>query len=75
MPVRKFRSIEEMTAPTDPRPFDLGNLRIAARISHACLSFDRRRPLPGVHEYRSASAAADARVRWELASAYRFAPR
>ncbi len=67
MPVRRFRSVDEMTPPSEPRAFDPDNLRIAISLSRACLSLDRRRWTPGVHKYRSTSEAGEARERWERA--------
>jgi hypothetical protein len=65
MPVRKFRSVEEMTPPTQPRAYDPANLRLAISLSRACLALDPRRWPPGVHKYRSIADAAEARERWE----------
>jgi hypothetical protein len=63
--VRKFRSIEEMTPPTEARPLDPQNLRNAIALSRRCLALDPRRPAPGVHKFRSVADADDARSRWE----------
>lgn len=65
MPVRKFRSVEEMTPPREPRAFDPDNLRAAIAISKSCLALDRRRWRPGVYKYRSIEEAASARDLWE----------
>lgn len=73
MPVRRFRSVEEMTPPEQPRVGDKANLRAAVAISRTCLALDRRRPAAGVHKYASADDAWQARMRWErgsLASLY-----
>jgi hypothetical protein len=53
MPVRKFRSVEEMTPLPDRRPFDPENLRLAIAWSHAALALHPAKRTPGVHKYRS----------------------
>lgn len=65
MPVRKFRSVEEMTPPREARPFAPENLRAAITLSRACIALDRRRPRPGVRKFRSAAEADEARLLWE----------
>jgi hypothetical protein len=53
MPVRKFRSIEEMSPLPDRRPFDPENLRLAIAWSRATLALHPvKRPL-GVRKFRS----------------------
>ena len=53
MPVRKFRSVEEMTPLPDRRPFDPENLRLAIAWSHAAMALHPVNRTPGVHKYRS----------------------
>lgn len=53
MPVRKFRSVEEMPPAPDRRPFDPENLRLAIAWSHAALALHPVKRIPGVHRYRS----------------------
>lgn len=53
MPIRKFRSVEEMTPLPDRRPFDPENLRLAIAWSHAAMALHPVRKTPGVHKYRS----------------------
>ncbi len=65
MPVRKFHSIEEMTAPREPRPFDPNNLRVAIKLSRTCLALHQKKLPTGVHKYRSVGEAAAARRRRE----------
>ena len=67
MPVRRFRSVEEMTVPHThrERPFDGANLRAAIELSRTCLALDGRRPPAGVHKYRSMEDAWQARLCWE----------
>ena len=53
MPIRKFRSVEDMTPLPPPRPFDPKNLARALAVSRLCLAL-RPRHLPrGVIKYRS----------------------
>ena len=56
MPVRKFRSVEEMTPVSERRPFDPENLRIAIMWSRATLALHPVRRVPGVHKFRSYEA-------------------
>ena len=56
MPIRKFRSVEEMTPLPHPRPFDPENLRIAIRWSRAMLALHPEVRAPGVRKYRSYEA-------------------
>ncbi len=65
MPVRRFRSIEEMTAASEPTTVCLDNLRSAVAVSRSCLALDRRRPPAGVRKFRSAAAALEWRLAWE----------
>lgn len=53
MPVRKFRSVEEMPPLPDRRPFDSENLRLAIAWSHAAMALHPVKRSPGVHKYRS----------------------
>lgn len=53
MPIRKFRSVEEMVPLPDRRPFDPENLRIAISWSRATLALHSSRSSPGVHKFRS----------------------
>ena len=53
MPIRKFRSVEEMTPLPDRRPFDPENLRLAIAWSHAAMALHPVKRTPGVHKYRS----------------------
>jgi hypothetical protein len=65
MPVRKFHSVDEMTSPLPPQSLPTASLRAATALSRTCLRFDHRRPPAGVHKYRSADEAWEARLRWE----------
>jgi hypothetical protein len=53
MPVKKFRSVEEMTPLPDRRPFAPENLRLALAWSRAALALQPVKRIPGVHKYRS----------------------
>ena len=53
MPIRKFRSVEEMPPPPDRRPFDPENLRIAIAWSRATLALHRTQRIRGVRKFRS----------------------
>jgi hypothetical protein len=69
MPVRKFRSIEEMTPPAEARPYDPGNLRAAIELSRTCIGLSRLKPRPGVQKHRSVGEANEARRRLDEAEA------
>jgi hypothetical protein len=66
MPVRKYRSIEEMRSPTWSEPLDPENLRRAGAVSAFAARLHPRRFPPGLYKYRSAEEAGEARERWEL---------
>ena len=53
MPIRKFRSVEEMTPLPDCRPFDPENLRVAIAWSRATLALHPIKRTPGVRKFRS----------------------
>ena len=53
MPIRKFRTVEEMPSPPDRRPFDPENLRIALQWSTATLALSPVQRAPGVRKFRS----------------------
>lgn len=67
MPIRRFRSVEELSrasaaAPTAPA--DAGaNLAQAAALSRVALWLSGRRQAPGVYRFRSVEEAARARDR------------
>lgn len=65
MPVRKFRSIEDMPGPPALPPLAPDNLREAfSMMDLAYRLFPWSYP-PGVHKYRSIDAANAARGAWE----------
>ena len=51
MPIRKFRSVEEMVPLPDRRPFDPENLRIAIEWSRATLALHPIHRVPGVRKF------------------------
>jgi hypothetical protein len=64
VPVRKFRSVEEMPAPSPLPPLDPRNLKLACDLSTTAA---RLRPLrfpPGVYKHRSLSEAQRLRRSW-----------
>lgn len=60
MPVRKFRSVEEMTPPSEARPYDPANFRAAVQLSRTCIRLSRQKLVPGVRKYRSIEEADEA---------------
>ncbi len=65
MPVRKYRSVEDMPPAAWRRPLDPANLRLACEVSSTALRFAPRRFPPGVHRYHSIAEAAERRDEWE----------
>jgi hypothetical protein len=66
MPVRKFRSVEQMPPPAVfGEPLDPANLRLACELSSTALRFAPRRFPSGVHRYRSIADASARREAWE----------
>ena len=53
MPIRKFRSVEEMPPLPDRRPFDPENLRIAIVWSRTLLALHPVKQPSGVRKFRS----------------------
>ena len=68
MPVRKYRSVEDMPSAAFRTPLDPVNLRLACEVSTTALRFAPRRFPPGVHRYRSIAEAAERREAWERSS-------
>ncbi len=65
MPVRKYRSVEDMPPVPFRAPLDPANLRLACEVSAMAVRFAPRRFPPGVHRYRSVAEAAERREAWE----------
>ena len=66
MPLRKYRSVEEMPAPAWREPLDPRNLRLAGELSTLAARLRPRRFPPGLHKYRSVEEAGRQRERWEV---------
>lgn len=65
MPIKKFRSIEDMKRISSP-PLDPNNLRKAFELARLCVGLaGGKRLRPGVYKYRSITEANEARARNE----------
>jgi hypothetical protein len=69
MPVKKYRSVEEMPQAGIRPAGDPSNLRIACELSMTASRLARRRFPPGVHRYGSIALASAQRESWEKTSA------
>ena len=69
MPVRKFRSVEEMPPAAFFAPLDPRNLELACELSAVAVRLRPHQFPPGVHRYRSVAAAGEQRESWERSSA------
>ena len=69
MPVRKYRSVEEMPQAALRPPLDPRNLALACELSAVAVRLAPRRFPPGVHRYRSVAAAGEQRELWERSAA------
>lgn len=65
MPLRKYRSVEEMESPPWGKPLDPRNLRLACDLSAFATRLRRRRFPRGLHKYRSVEEASRRRAEWE----------
>lgn len=65
MPVRKYRSVEDMPPAALRTPLDPHNLELACELSGVAARLAPRRFPPGVHRYRSVAAAREQRELWE----------
>jgi hypothetical protein len=65
MPVRKYRSVEEMPSAALRSPLDPDNLRLACELSVTAVRFAPRRFPRGVHRYSSIAEASERREAWE----------
>lgn len=66
MPLRKYRSVEEMPSPTWSEPLDPDNLRRAGDVSALAARLHPRRFPAGLHKYHSIEEASEARQGWEV---------
>jgi hypothetical protein len=64
MPVRRFRSIEEMKTPRWREPGDPDLVRALAALWELARRTGTRRFPPGVHRYESIDAMHEAQERW-----------
>jgi hypothetical protein len=65
MPVRKYRSVEEMPSAAFRERLDPENLRIAFELSATALRLAPRTCVPGVYRFRSVDEAWQRRRAWE----------
>jgi hypothetical protein len=65
MPVRKFRSVEEMPGPPALTPLDPDNLRSALSLMEVAYRLFPWSFPPGVHKFRSVEEADSHRQEWE----------
>jgi hypothetical protein len=65
MPVRKFRSVEEMPGPPALPPLDPDNLQSALSLMEVAYRLFPWRFPPGVHKFRSVEEADSHRQEWE----------
>jgi hypothetical protein len=66
MPLRRYRSVEEMPSPIWSAALDPDNLRRAGAVSALAARLHPRRFSVGLHKYRSIEEASRAREGWEL---------
>ena len=71
MPVRKFRSVEEMTGARRRASGGPENLRIACELSELAYALHPWRFEPGVRKFASIEAASEHRERWRRDQARR----
>ena len=71
MPVRKFRSVEDMPEASFREAGDPSNLRIACELSTTAFRLALRRFPSGVHRYRSVALASEQRESWERSAVAR----
>jgi hypothetical protein len=64
MPVRKFRSVEDMPSVRARTPLDPENLRLACSLSQFASWLHPMKHVPGVRKYRSVEEASRARQEW-----------
>jgi hypothetical protein len=65
MPVKKYRSIEEMPGPPALPPLDPANLRAALSLTEVAYRMSPWRFEPGVHKFHSIEEANHRRAEWE----------
>jgi len=65
MPVKKFRSVSEMSGVRPRRPLDPDNLRIACELSELAFALHPWKFEPGVRKFRSQEDAWAHRKAWQ----------
>lgn len=65
MPIRKFRSVEEMPGPPALPPLDAENLRSALSLMEVAYRLCPWQFPPGVHKFHSIEEANASRDEWE----------
>ena len=65
MPVRKYRSVEEMPGPPALPPLDPNNLRSALSLMEVAYRMFPWHFAPGVHKFRSIEEANRKREEWQ----------
>lgn len=65
MPLRKYRSVEEMRPVVRLKRLDADNLRVACDLSELSYALHSWRFVPGVRKFRTVAAASRRRAEWE----------
>ena len=65
MPVKKYRSVEEMPGPSALPPLDPENLESALSLTEVACRMSPWRFEPGIHKFRSVDEANRSRAAWE----------
>ena len=65
MPIRKYRSVADMPAPSRLPPLDPDNLREACELMELAARLHPTRREPGVRKFRSVEEADADRRKWE----------
>lgn len=65
MPLRKYRSVEDMPPVARLEPRNPGNLRIACELSELAYRLRPWRFVPGVRKFPSIAVASEHRDEWE----------
>ncbi len=65
MPVRKYRSVEDMPGVRPLPPLDPENLRVACELSELAWALHPWKFEPGVRKFRSVEEAFEHRQKWQ----------
>ena len=74
MPIRRFRSVADMTASLAPGPTGADGIRLACELSELAFGLRPWHFAPGVRSYRSVEEADQHRSRWDAQQAPQEAP-